>query len=439
MIQFFGRKEEKALLCEIKERSLSSSQFTVLSGSRRIGKTSLVWETYGKDNILYFYVSTKTENSLCKIFQQEIEDKLGIPMPSGSYRVEQLLDFLMRYSEKQPLTIFIDEFQRFGKIDTSIYSDMQKVWDARKQNAKINLIVGGSAKTLLLRLFEEKSEPLYGRQTATIKLEHFYPSVLKEILAAYNPQYTSDDLLALYSFTGGVARYVELLMDAGAFTKDAMINEIIRPSSIFISEGLNHLIEEFGKDYTTYFDIMVSIATGHNDRAEIESAIGKGIGGQLAMLEDVYGVIRKHQPLFAKSTKNVRYMLDDNFYIFWFRYVFRYNYMLEIKAYDKLRTVIRGDYETFTGKRLEQYFREMLVERQEYTRIDTWWNRKGTAEIDLIAIDELSGKADFYEVKRNKSEYDKSLLEERKDEFLMATHKLNDYTVTTTCLSMDDM
>lgn len=30
-------------------------------------------------------------------------------------------------------------------------------------------------------------------------------------------------------------------------------------------------------------------------------------------------------------------------------------------------------------------------------------------------------------------------MEERKDEFLMATHKLNDYTVTTTCLSMDDM
>jgi len=148
----------------------------------------------------------------------------------------------MVISEIDVLTVFIDEFQRFKKIDASIYDDIQKIWDLHHRTAHINLIVGGSAKTLLMRLFEDNNESLYGRQTATIKLEHFYPSILKEILAYYAPNYTNDDLLALYCFTGGVARYVEILMDAGAYTREQMVKEIVASSSIFLAEGTNHLI-----------------------------------------------------------------------------------------------------------------------------------------------------------------------------------------------------
>lgn len=57
----------------------------------------------------------------------------------------------------------------------------------------------------------------------------------EEILAEYNPGYTMEDLLALYSFTGGVAKYVQLLIDVGATTKAKakMLNQIIRADSVF--------------------------------------------------------------------------------------------------------------------------------------------------------------------------------------------------------------
>lgn len=54
----------------------------------------------------------------------------------------------------------------------------------------------------------------------------FTLTVLKEILAEHNPAYTAEDLLALYAFTGGVAKYVQLLVDAGATTKASMIDHI---------------------------------------------------------------------------------------------------------------------------------------------------------------------------------------------------------------------
>ena len=87
------------------------------------------------------------------------------------------------------------------------------------------------------------------------------------------------------------------------------------------------------------------------------------------MLEDTYGLITKHKPLFATTNSNIRYRLDDNFLIFWFRFIFKYNYMLEIDAFDALRQIIQRDYETFSGKMLESYFKEKLAEEQQFTQI----------------------------------------------------------------------
>jgi len=62
-------------------------------------------------------------------------------------------------------------------------------------------------------IFKNNKQPLYGRQTGEIKVTPFPPSVIKENLSTYNSAYTNDDLLALYSYTGGVAEYVEMMMD----------------------------------------------------------------------------------------------------------------------------------------------------------------------------------------------------------------------------------
>jgi AAA+ ATPase superfamily predicted ATPase len=345
----------------------------------------------------------------------------------------------MKIAKQQPITLFIDEFQEFLRINASIYSDMQRIWDLHKNEARINLIVGGSVQSLIHKIFESNKEPLYNRQTAIIRVNKFPPSVLKEILAFHNPNYTQDDLLALYSFTGGVAKYVELLMDKGATTRSKMIATIVQADSVFLSEGKNLLIEEFGKDYGIYFSILTAIASGHTQRSQIEDMIGKEIGGYLTMLEDSYGIIHKHKPLFTTKNSNIHYRLNDNFLTFWFRFLFKYNHMLEIEAFDALRQIIERDYETFSGKMLEQYFKEKLAEQQQFTRIDSWWSRNGESEIDIIAINEIDKEAVFYEVKRQAKDIDLSLLEQRSKEFLVATRQLKRYAISHCGLSMQDM
>jgi len=113
--------------------------------------------------------------------------------------------------------------------------------------------------------------------------------------------------------------------------------------------------------------------------------------------------------------------------------------MIEIGSWNKIRQIVSDDYTTYSGKRLERYFREQLIESQSYTQIDTWWNRTGTTEIDLIAIDELSKQATFFEIKRQRDELDLPLLDQRKADFLTATRSLKGYTLTTQGLSLEDM
>lgn len=219
-----------------------------------------------------------------------------------------------------------------------------------------------------------------------------------------------------------------------------MLDQIIKADSIFLGEGKAILIEEFGKDYGIYFSILSAIARGKTSRSEIENVVGKEIGGYLTKLEKEYEIISKKQPLFEKnSAKNVRYIIEDNFFTFWFRFIYKYSYMLEIENYGSVKMIIGRDYETFSGLMLERYFKRVLIERQVYTRIGGWWDRKGENEIDIVAENELDDTATFFEVKRKAENIDMEKLETKAAAFMRATGEFKGYTLSYKGLSMNDM
>ncbi len=439
-MKFFDREKEVKLLREIKERSIDNAQFTVLTGRRRIGKTTLVNKAYEDEPFLYFFVSRKAEKDLCAGYLAEIGEKLGIPMLGEATSFREIFKFVLKLAKERPITLFIDEFQDFKFVNPSIFSDIQRIWDLNKEKARINLIVGGSVNSLMNELFRDSKQPLYQRETRFIKLKSFPPSVLKEILSFYRPEYSREELLALYSLTGGVAKYVELFIDNEIFTLQQMLEFMIRDGPTFIDEGKVMLIGEFGKEYGTYFSILSAIATGHTTRNEMENKVGKEIGGYLTKLENDYELIVKQQPIYEKTAnKNVAYAIKDNFLSFWFRYIFKHGYMVEISAYKKLRELINRDFQTFSGWMLERYFREKLIETEEYTRIGSWWDRKGNNEINIVAAEDFEKRLEFIEVKRQPERYKPQLLEEKIKNFFRLHPELTSFTSSQKCLSIEDM
>ena len=112
---FFDRARETDTLKTIQQQSLEHAQFTVLTGRRRIGKTSLVLHAYKDMPFLYFFVSKKAETALCEDYQQEIITKLGVPLLGKVLRFADIFEYIMQIAKQQPITLFIDEFHRFSK------------------------------------------------------------------------------------------------------------------------------------------------------------------------------------------------------------------------------------------------------------------------------------------------------------------------------------
>ena len=78
-MKFYNREIEKQELINIRNLSYEShSKLTVITGRRRVGKTSLILHALDDEPFLYFFVGRKSEADLCDEYVKEISLKLNI-------------------------------------------------------------------------------------------------------------------------------------------------------------------------------------------------------------------------------------------------------------------------------------------------------------------------------------------------------------------------
>lgn len=437
-MQFYDRTNELAILQENELQSYENAVFTVLMGRRRVGKTSLITKAMEGKEYAYLFVSKDSEALLCQNFQRDLEQQIGLIIYGEITRFKDLFEVIMQEAQRRHLTIVFDEFQTLYKINPTIFGDIQNIWDRYKGKANINLIVLGSIQSLMKRIFEEKSEPLYGRPTSKLILRPFTINVMKQILSDANPDYSTEDLLCLYAITGGVAKYIELFIDAKCYTKEKMLNYVCRQDSYFLTEGKDLLNQEFSGEFGTYFSVLQVIASGKTKRSEIDSALQKDTGAFLQNLESKYELINRMKPLLAKQNGKVTaYEIRDNFLRFWFRFIYPYQSLIERNLFSLLRSNIANNYEGFTGRTLERYFQDKLMETEQFTQVGNWWDRKGQNEIDLIAINEFDHSGIVAEIKRNAYKISMTKLQEKVS--ALPNKDFGVYNLELKELSLDDM
>ena len=434
-MEFYDREKELAALRKIEALSASSAQMTVITGRRRIGKTTLIKKAFTGIPFVYFFVGKKSETLLCAELCEIVRESLGEDL--GEFNsFPRLFGAIMSISKRMNFTLVLDEFQNIAIAGESIFSDIQDAWDANKEDSRINLVVCGSLYSKMKQIFDDKDEPLYGRATARFKVRPFDIATLKAILSDHCPGYSPEDLLCLYMITGGVAKYVELLITRGAFTKDEIIKDVLSTGSYFLGEGQEMLRDEFGKDYGNYFSILSALATGERSRGDIKSYTGIEAGGYLDRMEKDYDIVARKRPYLAgEKTKSVEYVISDNFLNFWFRFVYRYRSAVEVGNLEWLQNKVFADYETYSGIILERYFRQKYAETGLYSITTNYWKNDGKNEIDLVAVDEAGKSVTIGEVKRNPDKIDLGLLEQ-KAEAILSHHKK--WPVTFVGLSMAD-
>jgi len=290
----------------------------------------------------------------------------------------------------------------------------------------------------MYKIFEDAKEPLYGRANHKIKLGPLGLSVQKKILIDNHVPPVADNILAFYMITGGVPKYIELFVERKAFSLEEMLDVFFEQQSIFVNEGKDILIEEFGKDYSIYFSILSLIASSKTSRSEMESILQKSIGGHLERLEKNYGLIKTVKPILAKPGSRVqKYCIKDNFLNFWFRFCYKNLSALEISNYQYVKNIVHDEYRTYSGLVLEKYFTKRLEDSGNYNLIGQYWESKNQNEIDIVALNQKEKKALIAEVKRNSEKISINKLKEKAKK--LVKNELANYYIEYRGFSLEDI
>lgn len=118
------------------------------------------------------------------------------------------------------------------------------------------------------------------------------------------------------------------------------------------------------------------------------------IAGHLKKLEEDYELIVKKRPILAKEgSQTVRFEISDLFLRFWFRYFIKYHRLVEMENFEQLGQLIKNDYPTYSGITLEQYFRQKMMESQNFVDIGSWWQAKKEKMLAKLILSASTPKA----------------------------------------------
>lgn len=417
-MKFYNREKELKTLETLHRQSSESAKMTVMTGRRRVGKTLLALEFSKNRRYLYLFISKKSELLLCAEFIDEIRKTFEVPVIGHITSFKDIFALLLEISKKEPFTLIIDEFQEFYNINPSVYSDIQRLWDLNAGKCRLNLIFIGSVYSLMNRIFQDSKEPLFQRADRVLFIKPFRMKTLYEILSDCGAA-NMKNLFDLYLFTGGIPRYIDILVKNTSLTYESMLEFILEEDSPFLNEGKNLLIEEFGKEYGMYFSILELISSGKTSRAEIESILESQVGGYLERLENDYSIISKQKSIDAKpNTRSLKYRVSDNFLNFWFRFIYRHRSAVETGNFDYVKRIVDRDYAVYSGLILERFFHRVIADTGQFNKVGSYWEKGNQNEIDLVAVNDMEKRIFIAEIKLNKSKIRIELLKNKSKKLL---------------------
>lgn len=415
MKSFIDRKTELTALEA--EYIKNGAGLMVIYGRRRIGKTTLIKEFLKGKSGLYFLADKQMETELIRRLQNSISEYL---QDSHLAEIEfkswdSLFDYWLRHADFSKKIVFvIDEFQYLARVNNAFPSILQRMWDERFKEKNIFVILCGSLINMMYSTTLSYSSPLYGRRTGQIKLEPIKFSEFSEFFRGIG----FEKLVEFYSVIDGVPKYIEIFNPRKTLLEN--IKEHILSKNGYLYAEPRFILSEEVTETTTYFSILKTIAEGERKIGNIASRLmtsTQNLTGYFNMLIDL-GLLERRVPItedMPEKSKMGLYFIKDNFFRFWFRYVFANQNYLELESTDYVLQKLKTDFEEFVSLTFEDIAPDILFSKKmkkhlpfEPERWGRWWDRND--EIDLMAVNSKEKKALFVECKWSKNIIDINVL-----------------------------
>lgn len=400
ILQFVNRHDELEALNRLLGEKRAA--LVLLYGRRRVGKTRLVQEFMKDKQGLYFYVPNAEEKTILAEFSRVVENEF--------FEGFRFVDFgsFMEYLAKKcgnGVIVAVDEFQRLTNVDGAM-SMLQKYWDEKLSRARCFLILSGSSIGAIRRVALSGDAPLYGRRTATMKIE---PLKYLDLFDWFR-KYSAEELVEIYGSFGGTPAYLEHV-DENVSVEKNIVQKILSKRSPLHDETEMLLMEEI-RTPRRYMDILSAIASGKNTISEIGDTTGLSRENATTYLKtlEILDLIERVTPVTKPQAKRGLYKMRDPFFSFWFGFVRPNKRQLELGLENNVWQGVRRDFNAHLGWVFEEICCEVLVEMTKRNllpikveKIGKWWRKE--TEIDLLGLERKKNKALAVEAKWTKLDY----------------------------------
>jgi AAA+ ATPase superfamily predicted ATPase len=321
-MQFVGRTPELNLLDEL--YASRKSEFLVLYGRRRVGKTRLLteWLTTRKIKPIFFVSEQDSKESLLRQFSQIVYKKtfpsLSIPDTFSFANWDQVWSQIGELAKQERLVVFIDEFTYMMAADPTLASNLQRAWDAVLENTNIFLCISGSHLGMMVRGILSGTAPLYGRTTAKMELKPLPFGITQ----SYFERYPAAERVMLYSVFGGIPHYWRLI-DQNKSISDNIKRLLLSPGGNLKDEP-RLLLSDYISDPNNYIAILRAIANGYATPKEIENLTGiqnTHLSQYISNLADTGYVVKKNPVTAGPTSRAGRHVITDPFLRFYFRFI----------------------------------------------------------------------------------------------------------------------
>lgn len=391
---FVNRRNELKLLEQL--HAEKNPKLILLYGKRRVGKTALLNEFARKHKAVYLVARQESEKDQLKKISAEIAEYLKDEVLKLS--PFQNYDALFTYLDEKGMPVLFDEFPFLVESNKALPSILQEHWDQKFSKKNTFLLLCGSSIRMMESLLGYRS-PLYGRRTEQMLME---PMRFKDAIGFF-PELPPEQKIITYAILGGTPAYLKEFN----YKKTILTNikEKILQKNTFLHQDTLFVIRQELNEPSTYYSIIKSIAKGNTKMGEIinDTGLDKGTLTKYLQVLQSLQLIERRIPITEKKPEKSRkgiYLLKDNYFKFWFRFVFENAEYIEQNKQEKLiQEKIKPELPAFIGQAYEEIALEWLKEQKQFSNylLGRWWDKKN--EIDIVGIDKEKNKILLGEVK----------------------------------------
>jgi AAA+ ATPase superfamily predicted ATPase len=315
--------------CEELQRCLDSnrSEFVIISGRRRVGKTYLI-ENFFKGKYTFSFVGEhntpakiQIKNFIRAISKYSHKDQ---PQVSNWYDAFNTLeDYLTTLPKVKKKVIFIDEMPWMDTQRSNFVNALENFWNgwANRRN-DIMLIATGSATSWMADNINGNQGGLHARVTCNLHLAPFNLHETEEYLRQCDCQWDRYQILQCYMIFGGIPFYLSLLRYGDSLAQN--VDRLFFEDGALLSSEFNELYNALFTKADKYIDVvrLLSEKKIGLTRAEISQATnieGTFLSKVLRNLERCDFITCLSQ--YGNKRRECLYKLTDYYTLFYYKFL----------------------------------------------------------------------------------------------------------------------